>query len=150
MSSVEWAVDERVIARLFAKLLVRYGSVWTRRFELVPEDALAADWKAELQGVSRDQMAFAVANLPPEFPPDAGAFKALCRQFRTYDQTPALTAPSGDPTVRAKTLEKLRSMRIGSNDPQAWIGERLKAHGPNDPWARQAIANLGLRYRGER
>ncbi len=75
-------VDDRVIARLFAKLLVAYGTLWSDRFKESPPEALRADWLQVLEGLSLEQVAHGVRCLPPVYPPGAREFREICLQAR--------------------------------------------------------------------
>lgn len=108
---------------LFAKLAVRYGAAFMRQWDGIDPAAIKADWSDVLAGFQAHPAAFraALENLPDDKPPNAMAFRALCRTaLRDDRQTapPALPAPKADPTRVATLLAGLR--RSGEHDPRQW------------------------------
>lgn len=107
------ALHRRFVDEIHARLLVRYGSKWLNLWAGVPEEAIKADWSEQLAAVSPAGVRFALDNLPDEYPPTVGAFRALClTQQRPELQAPALPAPSRDGLKRiASELQKAHISR---------------------------------------
>jgi hypothetical protein len=121
------------VDRVFARLLVRYGADWLRRWEGVPEDALKADWAEQLDGFERspDRIRFALDNLP-ERVPTVTEFRTLCNRRPDPAQL-ALPPVKADPARVASELSRMRA-GIKAENPKAWAwrlrdrenaGERL-------------------------
>lgn len=96
------------VEALFARMLVRYGSLWLMQWEGVPAEALAADWAAELAGLSDVALRYGVANLPLDKPPTLGQFKALCLRAPEAQQ-PLIDAPPANPERVARLLARARA-----------------------------------------
>jgi hypothetical protein len=119
--------------RIFSRIGVRYGSDWEKRWEGYDMDAVRADWAKELGGLQQNPTAIGhgLDNLPPEKPPTAAQFKALCVGVPCYPEK-QLPAPKADNAVVATVVSGVQ--RAGSHDPKAWArrlrerddaGERL-------------------------
>lgn len=108
------------VDRIFARMLVRYGSEWIRRWEGVPEEAVKADWAEQLDGMERSpaRIKYALDNLPDR-PPTVTEFRAACNRFHA-DELQKLPAPVPD----RETVERFRAATadIGKHkaDPFAW------------------------------
>lgn len=107
------ALHRRFVDEIHARLLVRYGSKWLNLWAGVPEEAIKADWSEQLAAVSPAGVRFALDNLPDEYPPTVGQFRALClTQQRPELQAQALPAPSRDGLKRiASELQKAHISR---------------------------------------
>jgi hypothetical protein len=127
------ALDSRYVDRIFARLMVRYGTAWLRMWEGVDPEAVKADWAQELGGVSPESIIHALDHLPPEKPPTVAVFRALCIA-RNQPGPLALPPVKTDPEV----LRRIRSAfnRRPERDPKDWArllrrreeaGERLSA-----------------------
>jgi hypothetical protein len=120
------------VDRLFGKLAVRYGHEWLRMWEGLDMAAVKADWAQVLAGMARpervDALRYGVEHLPPERPPTAAVFKALCN--RAPDHKPlALPSPPPTPEGVAKVRALLAEIAPPA-DPRAWaktLIERKKA-----------------------
>lgn len=68
------------VERLFGHLAVRYGSRWLLMWEGIDMLAVKADWAQELAGFQNHPQALrhALETLPPDSPPNAAQFRALC------------------------------------------------------------------------
>ena len=107
---------------LFARLAVRYGVDWVRKWEGVPMDAVKADWATELSGMSGESIKYALENLPQDRPPStAAAFRALSANRPQYVQ-PQLAAPKADDAVVASAVAKALGPKNDA-DPKAWAWE---------------------------
>jgi hypothetical protein len=102
---------------LIGRLAVRYGEAFTRQWNGMDRAAVLADWAGVLDGVRPEAIRYALDNLPPDRPPNALQFRALCRRATADErQAPALPAPHpGKPSQEIR--ERLRQVR-----------ERLSAH----------------------
>lgn len=110
------ALHRRFVDEIHARLLVRYGSKWLNLWTGVPEEAVKADWSEQLAAVTPAGVRFALDNLPDEYPPTVGVFKALClTQQRPELQAPALPAPSRDGLKRI--ARELQAAHIDRETP---------------------------------
>jgi len=96
------------VESLFARLAVRYGSVFQRQYEGLETAAVHADWADVLGGCSPDQIRFGLENLPNDRSPNAQQFRALCKAMPVVSM-PSLPAPSADGLKRmAEVLKPLQ------------------------------------------
>lgn len=114
---------------IHTRLLVRYGTRWVSMWAGIPEDMVKADWAQELAGFGPSAISYALQHLPPDFPPTAAQFRALCLGRPEYTQ-PQLPPPTADPgRVRAM----LANLKLAQNtDPKAWardLRDREQRHG---------------------
>ena len=58
-------------------LQVRYGSRWVSLWVGIEQSDIQADWAQQLDGMSPEGIKYALANLPPDFPPTVTAFRML-------------------------------------------------------------------------
>lgn len=119
------ALHRRFVDEIHARLLVRYGSKWLNLWAGVPEDAVKADWSEQLAAVTPAGVRFALDNLPDDYPPTVGQFRALCiTQQRPELQTPALPAPSREGLKRV--AGQLQKAQISRETPAEFMA-RLEA-----------------------
>lgn len=114
---------------LFAKLSVRYGAEFARRYADVEPGAVKADWSDVLSGFTRDGLAYGLQNLPAK-PPNATEFRDLCRR------APAAAAPARehahvppDPARLQRMLARLAGLqrqRSGMTSA-AYCAQRIRA-----------------------
>lgn len=92
------------IDSLFARMLVRYGTGWTRMWEGVDIDAVKAEWADELSQTSDEAIFYALDYMPPERPPTVKQFRAICNNA----PPPVYTAlPSPPPTEEKKAAVRM-------------------------------------------
>ena len=73
-------LPKEVIDRIFARLQVAYVAAWVRAMEGLVIEKVKDDWQRRLAFVtSSAQVAWALDNLPKDWPPNAMQFAALCR-----------------------------------------------------------------------
>ena len=115
-------LHRRFVDEIHARLLVRYGSKWLNLWAGVPEEAIKADWSEQLAAVTPAGVRFALDNLPDEYPPTVGAFRALClTQQRPELQAPALPAPApAEPGLFDMLLENITLVAAGLLALVAW------------------------------
>jgi hypothetical protein len=101
------------VERIHMRLTVRYGSAWLSKWAGIDQADIQADWAEVLDGMSKDSIKAALANLPPDFPPTATAFRKL-----------------GESNVRdmpdAREVLRLRDER-GGTKPSPEVLARLRA-----------------------
>jgi hypothetical protein len=70
------------IDRIFARLSVRYGSAFLRKYEGIDADAVKQDWAFVLADYKDrpEPLVYALNNLPDAHPPTATEFRAIARQ----------------------------------------------------------------------
>lgn len=106
------ALESRWVDAIHARLLVRYGTRWINLWAGIPEEAVKADWAAELHGLGGDAIRHALEHLPPEFPPTVTQFKALALG-RSEPPLKALPAPKANPEVVAQVVASAKSIGAG-------------------------------------
>lgn len=113
------------VDRIHARLLVRYGAAWIRKWEGVPMEAVKADWGEVLGNASREAISHALDCLPPDLPPTATQFRDLCRGVPS--KAPAIThdRPAPNPERLAQLREKLTSIGTPANERE--MAERVFA-----------------------
>ena len=69
------------VDRIFTKLTLIYGRSFISRYEGIDLLAVKADWALELSRFSNspESIAFALSNLPKDYPPNVLQFKDLCK-----------------------------------------------------------------------
>ena len=109
---VEW------VHRIFAKLAVRYGQSFLRRWDGLDIKAVHADWAEQLARFQSqpDCIKYALDNLPADKPPTVSEFRAICNSA-PEPNTPRLEAPKSAPP--AEVVQAIKA--IGNpTDPKAW------------------------------
>lgn len=92
---------------------------------------LRAEWQRELSGMTREQLQHAMANLPPDYPPNVLQFRAICASHR-----PPVVVGKAQPTEPPKpeTVAMMKAFAEGlqkaaggkaDRDPLRWA-KRLK------------------------
>lgn len=119
------------IAAIFARMQIAYGNRFGAQYGAADDEAVRADWAKRLQFVSADRIRYALENLPPDHPPNAMQFVALCKAMRLE---PVRALPNRLATTPPAHVQK----RLGDvvaglggafrpvHDPRAWA-YRLKA-----------------------
>ena len=111
------ALPDSWVDHLFAKLAVRFGDAWTRKWEGIQMAAVRADWAAVLDGLPGPALQHGLNNLPREFPPTAHQFRDLCIRRADDDRAtvPALPAPSSVNVGQAQRREHVggETQRVG-------------------------------------
>ena len=112
-------LPEKWITSLFARLQVRYGSSWSNKWLGIDPADVQADWAEMLAGYAKspESISHGLDNLPPDIPPNAAQFAALCRNAPRY-QPLRIEAPRGDPTAALMALRALA--RPKGHNPKAW------------------------------
>lgn len=131
-------LSDRAISRVFDRLLGRYGNQFTAKFSRIEiHNDVETDvgmlgakeaWAEELGGFAEnlDAIAYALKNLPTDFPPNALQFADLCRTGAKYVKSnapvPALTYTYDQDKARkfaADLAEVVNSANRGA-DPRFW------------------------------
>lgn len=101
--SAQW-IDE-----IHARLLVRYGDAWIRKWRGIEPDAVKADWARVLAGYSKNPAAIAhgLEHLPDD-PPTATEFARLCRGL-PEPKPVMLPAPKGAPDRRREIVARVHA-----------------------------------------
>ena len=108
------------IERIFARMLVRYGTAWTRAYEGIDAALLHEDWAYQLAGFESapELIKHALENLPPDRPPTSGQFKQACLNAPRA-MPKLLEAPKARPEVVSEELGKMKRW-AREHDPRAW------------------------------
>lgn len=101
-------LDSNAIDQIFGRLHVRYGVKLSAAYQGLEMRFVKADWADVLDGASPHCIAYALANLPDEWPPTAGQFLILCHSA-PVKKLPALARPEATPEER----ERVRSLLAG-------------------------------------
>jgi hypothetical protein len=123
------SVTKATIDWIFDQLAVRYADAWRRKWLDLPMDDVKADWLRVLGGLGVKAVRYGLANLPLDFPPTAGQFRAICMSDPAPWNGPLLPAQSGrrDPARLAALLERaLQSLQQPTN-PRAQLLAALEA-----------------------
>jgi hypothetical protein len=103
---------------VFAKLGIRYGEVFARMFASADLAIVKGDWAEVLDGISGPTITAAMDQLPPDRPPNALQFRAICRGLLnpTHEQA-ALPAPAvkPDPERMRRIVSKLRNPMLDTD-----------------------------------
>lgn len=119
-----------VAEQVHVRLMTRYGAEWTRLYEAVPADAMAADWASQITGLTPPQVRYALDNLPDR-PPNASAFRALARSMPQPGGMPALPEPSTRESrertaaAMAEGMRRAAEARKGYSERE-WAIKRLR------------------------
>jgi len=128
----DWAQPLPLVQAIFAKMVIRYGSLWTGRIAGADEMLLLRDWGIGLAGYRKDAIIWALDYLPDDAPPLLGQFKSLCGRAPEPQQQ-VIEAPKADPMRVAAELARMREAQT-ERGPLQWAydlqdresrGERL-------------------------
>lgn len=99
----------RVAEQIHARLLVRYGAQWIRMWDGIDPAAVRADWAEQVGYFGREAIQHALEHLPPDRPPNAAQFKALCLAAprRPVYEPPGLERPDPTPEDKSRVREML-------------------------------------------
>ena len=93
-----------IMDAIWNKMLVTYGSEWTRKFDGMPMDEVKGAWADDLRGYTIEQIKYGLSMLG-ERPPNLIQFKDLCKKAPQYFDSPQLTYR---PTPSEEKLAKFR------------------------------------------
>lgn len=116
------ALSSRWVDRIFARLLVRYGSAWLRQWEGLEIEAVKTDWAEVMAGYDArpDDIAYALEHLPAEKPPaTAVQFRALCNAAPP-PVFKALPLPQRDPAKARAAVDAIKNVLAPPGDRLAW------------------------------
>lgn len=143
----DWAQPLVLVQTIFAKMIVRYGTLWTGRITGADEMLLLRDWGIGLAGYRKDAIVWALENLPDDAPPLLGQFKAVVGRAPEPPQR-RIEAPKPDPARVAAELSRMRAA-TAERDRLQWAydlqeresrGDRLTP-GQRTAW-RDALASV--------
>lgn len=133
-------LNDRVVARIFDRLLGAYGNQFTTKFSRVENDVdvgiLGAKeaWAEELAGFADklDAIAGALKNLPIDFPPNAPQFADLCRDVakRIGPKVPSLTHKQ---TPEEVEHQRVMAKRLGDSIGAGKIHDGIDTHWATHP-----------------
>lgn len=98
---------------IIRRLHTRYGTSWTAKWASLPPEDVRDDWAAELEDLSYERVKYGLKHLPPDFPPNAGEFKAICMEMRAPEvpQPLRVEGPPATPIDRERVKKMLRDVR---------------------------------------
>lgn len=119
-------LDEQLTERILSKLALDYGVRFAAMYEGMDMASVRRNWAKELDGVSREGVLYAMANLPDRFPPNVLEFRKLCQSRRTEASRLALPPPkpAGMSEAMRDHVERVRQ-RQAEQHPRAWA-KRLR------------------------
>jgi hypothetical protein len=102
-----------VVDSLFARMQVRYGADWIRRWEGTDIAAVKAEWAHELGDLPEYALRHGLEYMPIDKPPTVAWFRALCLRAPPPHR-PALTEPkpTEEQKVRANAIVQETKRRI--------------------------------------
>jgi hypothetical protein len=106
------------VDKIHTRLLVRYAGKWLNLYAGIDPGMVKADWAEELGGIHGGRIEHAFQNLPPDNPPNAAQFRALCLLWRP-PAPKALPAPKPDPERSRNGLARLNEALAGIGRAQA-------------------------------
>lgn len=121
-------LDEQLTEQILSKLALTYGTRFHQAYEGMDSGMVRRNWAKELDGVSRDGVLYAMANLPERFPPNVLEFRRLCQSRRTEASRLALPPPKpggADEAMKARIAKAVNRVRQRDADPRAWA-KRLR------------------------
>lgn len=116
-------------------ILQRIEVAYPGRFppRAVAPELVRAEWAHELDGMGREDLQHGMANLPPDYPPNALQFKVICqsrpRPVEMPPPGPKRVTPSAETKQQIKTFSQALARGMterASADPLAWA-RQLKA-----------------------
>lgn len=116
-------LDEAVTEKILSKLALTYGARFHDLYAGLDAAMVRRNWAKELDGVTREGVEYAFANLPDRFPPNVLEFRKLCQSRRTEASRLALPAPRVrvSQEQRARLDEAMARWAANrSGDPRAW------------------------------
>jgi len=128
------SLPNKVIDRIFERMVATYGAGWTRMWADVPMADVRVVWAHELAAFCgcTHRIAWAMENLPQRCP-NAIEFKALCRQAPTQP-APQLPEPQAAPERVQAELSKLAFVAAAQRqDPKAWAHRIISLHAAGQP-----------------
>lgn len=120
-----------LVQAIFAKMSVRYGSMWSGRHDGTESMLLLRDWGIGLAGFRKEAIIFALDNLPEDSPPLLGQFKAMCIRAPER-QAPVLDAPKPDPRRVANEIGRMRGAQA-ARDRLQWAFDLQERHTRGEP-----------------
>jgi AcrR family transcriptional regulator len=117
-------LDEQLTEQILSKLALTYGVRFHAVYEGMDAAMVRRNWAKELDGVSREGVLYAMANLPERFPPNVLEFRRLCQSRRTEAERLRLPPPKpqGMSADVAREVERIRRAQRNT-DPRAWARE---------------------------
>lgn len=118
-------LDDAITERILSKLALTYGARFADTYAGMDMESVRRNWAKELDGVSREGVVYAIANLPERFPPNVLEFRKLCQSRRTEGARLALPPPKPQglsdamKDVVAGTLKRM-GVRQGEGNARAW------------------------------
>lgn len=102
---MDQTIEPDWIDRIHARLLVRYGTAWIRKYAGIEPEVVKDDWERELQAYRMNPRAIwhALEHLPADLPPNATQFAQLCRGVPVVNMR-RLPAPVGSSARRAEVV----------------------------------------------
>ena len=140
-------LQSRWTDEILARLAVRYGSRWSALWQGVDPCLVRADWADQLDGMSPDGIKYALANLPPDFPPTVTAFRMLGNR-RPDPVVLSLPPPPSSPDAARKIAAAVRTMS-GKPTPaeyMAGLWARLDAGEPMSAAMRDFLSRAERSY----
>ena len=117
-------LDEQLTEQILSKLALTYGARFGDAYSGMDSAMVRRNWAKELDGVSRDGVLYAMANLPERFPPNVLEFRKLCQSRRTEAERLRLPPPKPQ-GMNDQIRERIARIAKPNPDPRAWA-KRLR------------------------
>ena len=102
-------LSDRWVERIFARLMVRYGVAFLRKWDGIDLELVKQDWARRLGGFSDNSaaLAFGLEHLP-ELPPTVDQFAEICRKGPGRPSLKKLAAPVASAEMRERIVAMVR------------------------------------------
>jgi hypothetical protein len=122
-----------LVNEIFGVMLARYGSQWLSRWDGVPLEHVKEDWRGQLAGLPEGAIRHGLENLPAGRTPDAGMFRAICREWRPpVERQQARIVDDSDKAKadpeRMRALQQRFREGVASRHPKQWAHDVIAAH----------------------
>lgn len=137
------ALPSSWVERIFARMLVRYGADWLRKWDGIDLEAVKADWADQLDGMRAEALAYALDHLPPDRPPTVSQFREIAHRVPRPMPT-MLPAPSATPEVVRKAVSSITRNVVKPATQWAARLRELEERGGNLTAAQRAMWRAAL------
>lgn len=117
------------VKAIFGKLLLTYGSKLEAQYAGQDVELIRDHWAHELRWFTPRMIEWALAHLPPTFPPTVLEFKQIANTCPARPDAPQLGGPRANPERVRAALAKLQTTRATApQDRREWARRILQRH----------------------